>query len=199
MSLYEVPSDINDLFERGSWTYRILDYTIDEMDNMQAMDFFLEHIGCPAENIHEHTGTQVILKHKDYPQMLCVDSSGLGDFYSHGFSVSMVDLPAHKVLTFADPVNDGRGNISISCTAADGYLFRICNYWTGYGFKGWIVDQNKYTGERRPFFDDVEAAKTSMEDSARSYYEGQYDRYAEALARTMAVLGYDPATINPAL
>jgi len=199
MRIYEVPTDINDLFERGSWHYRIVDYTIDSMDNVQSMDFFLDYIGCPTENIHEHTGTQVILKHSDYPDMLCLDSSGLGDFYSHGFSVSTIEKPEHKVLTFTDQVNDGRGNISITATAADGYSFRICNYWTGYGFKGWIVEQNKYTGERRPYFDDLETAKTSMEASARSHYEGHCERYSQSLARTLAVLGWDATTITPSL
>ena len=108
----------------------------------------------------------------------------------------VIQLPLPTVLTFADSVNDGRGNISIACTAADGYSFRICNYWTGYGFKGWIVDQNKYTGERRPFFEDLEVAKTSMEDSARGYYEDQCERYSNSLSRILAVLGYQSMTIK---
>lgn len=199
MVTYEVPSDINDLFERGSWSYRIIDYTIPGMDNMQSMDFFLEHIGCPAENIHEHSGTQVILKHPNYPAMLCVDSFGLGDFYSHCFNVSSVDIPPHKVLTFAEPINDGRGNVSIACTAPDRYSFHICNYWTGYGFKGWIVDQNKYTKVSRPYFDDLETAKTKMEEHARKFYEDLQELYASELSCILAILGEESITIEAKL
>lgn len=90
--IYEMPDSVAHMFSSGwSCSYRVIDYTIGEMDNIQSMQFFLDYIGATDENIIEDSGTQVILCHPDYPQHLCIDSGGLGDFFSHGFDVSEVD------------------------------------------------------------------------------------------------------------
>ncbi len=88
---YEVPSSIKELFENKEASYRIIDYTIQEMDNIESMCYFLEYVGIPAENIEEDSGTQVILKHPEFDYKLVIDSGGLGDFYSHGYDVSIFE------------------------------------------------------------------------------------------------------------
>jgi hypothetical protein len=46
------------------------------------------------EMIEEDNGTQVILKHPNYKYKLCIDSGGLGDFFSHGYDVSVLETSA---------------------------------------------------------------------------------------------------------
>lgn len=53
------------------------------------MVFFLQHIGATQENIVMDDGTQVVLQHPDFDYKVVVDSGGLGDFYSHGFDVTI--------------------------------------------------------------------------------------------------------------
>ncbi len=88
---YEVPSSVKELFENKEASYRIIDYTIQEMDNIESMYFFLEHVGVTAENIEEDSGTQVILKHPEFDYKLVIDAGGLGDFHSHGYDVSIYE------------------------------------------------------------------------------------------------------------
>lgn len=85
--IIEVPDSVLQLFEQGENSYRIIDYET-EMDNNQSMQYFLECIGATDENIFEDSGTQVILKHPDRADMMVVDAGGLGDFFSHGFTVT---------------------------------------------------------------------------------------------------------------
>ena len=65
------------------------DYTIQEMDNNQSMQFFLDCIGATEDNIDVDDGTQVVVKHPDFDHKLVIDSGGLGDFYSHGYNVTL--------------------------------------------------------------------------------------------------------------
>ena len=89
MSIYKIPESIEDLFEQGENSYSIIDYSPEmEMDNNESMAFFLEQIGVQKENIILDNGTQVILKCNGYKEIYCIDSGGLGDFFSHGFDVS---------------------------------------------------------------------------------------------------------------
>lgn len=85
--IYEIPDSVLSLFQQGESSYRIISYER-EMDNNQSMRHFLECIGATEDNIYEDSGTQVILKHPDRPDMFVVDAGGLGDFFSHGFDVS---------------------------------------------------------------------------------------------------------------
>jgi len=90
MAIYEIPASVKELFDYGeTMGYRIIDYTKPEMDNIQSMAFFLELIGVKDENIFQDDGTQVILMHPDYEYKLVIDSGGLGDFYAHGFTISL--------------------------------------------------------------------------------------------------------------
>ena len=92
MATYEIPDNVKELFEQGENSYRIIDYAPDmEMDNNQSMDYFLDAIGATDENITEHHGTQVVLIHQDFGMKYVVDSGGLGDFFSHGFEVSLYE------------------------------------------------------------------------------------------------------------
>lgn len=86
---YDIPESVSELFANGERSYSIVDYDIEPMDNIQSMAFFLDEVGVTCEDIAEADGTQVYLKHKDYPYQMCVDAGGLGDFYSHSFSVSI--------------------------------------------------------------------------------------------------------------
>lgn len=89
-SVYEIPDTVKELFENGEASYRIIDYNIPDMDNIESMQFFLERIGATAENIETDDGTQVVLKHPDFKEKYVIDSGGLGDFYSHGYDVSLL-------------------------------------------------------------------------------------------------------------
>jgi len=92
MATYELPDTVKELFEQGGNQYRIIDYAPEmEMDNNQSMEYFLDHIGATGDNIKYHDGTQVTLVHEDYGMMYVVDASGLGDFFSHGFEVSLYE------------------------------------------------------------------------------------------------------------
>ncbi len=84
---YDIPESVDELFANGERSYSIIDYTIPPMDNIQSMEFFLNAIGANNEDIAEVYDTQVYLKHKNYPHQMCINSGGLGDFYSHGFDV----------------------------------------------------------------------------------------------------------------
>ena len=85
---YNIPDNIDDLFEEGESTYSIIDYDAPSMDNNQSMDYFIEHLDISPENILEDEGTMIIVCHKDYGYNLRIDAGGLGDFYSHKFEVS---------------------------------------------------------------------------------------------------------------
>lgn len=87
--IYETPDSMRDLFERGEASYRIIDYNIPGMDNIESMGYFLETIGYTDDNIETDDGTQVVLKHPDFDFKLVIDSGGLGDFYSHGYDVTL--------------------------------------------------------------------------------------------------------------
>ena len=91
MAIYEIPNSVQDMFEQGETSYRIVDYTIQEMDNNQSMQYFLDCIGATDDNIEIDDGTQVVVKHPNFDYKLVIDSGGLGDFYSHGYDVSLLE------------------------------------------------------------------------------------------------------------
>lgn len=91
MAIYEIPNDVLDMFKQGENSYRIIDYTIKDMDNIESMEFFLECIGANDSNIDSCFGTQVIMKHPDFDYKLVIDSGGLGDFFSHGYDVKIME------------------------------------------------------------------------------------------------------------
>ena len=41
-------------------------------------------------NIETDDGTQVVIVHPDFDHKLVIDSGGLGDFYSHGYDVTLL-------------------------------------------------------------------------------------------------------------
>jgi hypothetical protein len=86
--IYEIPTSVKEMFEQGENSYRIIDYSIQEMDNIQSMQLFLYCIGATTDNIETDDGTQVVIIHPDFDQKLVIDSGGLGDFYSHGYDVT---------------------------------------------------------------------------------------------------------------
>jgi len=91
MAIYEIPNSVQHMFEQGETSYRIVDYTIQEMDNNQSMQFFLDCIGATEDNIETDDGTQIVIKHENFNHKLVIDSGGLGDFYSHGYDVTLLD------------------------------------------------------------------------------------------------------------
>jgi len=86
MSLYNLPSNIWQLFEEGQPEYRM--DTDEAMDNRQAMQEFLYKLQIGNENILEDNGTQVVLIHGNYDYKIVVDCGGLGDSFSHKFTIS---------------------------------------------------------------------------------------------------------------
>jgi hypothetical protein len=91
MATYEIPDSVTDLFEQGENSYRIIDYEIPDMDNIESLGYFLDQVGVSNGNIYESESTQVVLTHPDFDFMLVVDSGGLGDFYSHRYDVSLYE------------------------------------------------------------------------------------------------------------
>jgi len=88
--IYEIPNSIQEIFENGETSYRIIDYTIESMDNNKSMEYFLEYSNILPDYIEDNYGTQVILKHPDYQYNIVIDSGGLGDFYSHIYVASVI-------------------------------------------------------------------------------------------------------------
>lgn len=92
IQIYEVPEMIKQMFADAPISYRIIDYSDGmEMDNIQSMNYFLNYIDFPCEDIVEDYGTQVVLQHEDFDYKIVIDSGGLGDFFSHGFDVSILE------------------------------------------------------------------------------------------------------------
>jgi hypothetical protein len=89
MNNFNLPEDIDELFYRGEETYSLIDYDLPEMDNIQSMDFFVNLLDIPEENILLDDGTMIILTHPDYDYNLRIDAGGLGDFHSHKWEVSI--------------------------------------------------------------------------------------------------------------
>lgn len=87
--IYEIPNSVKEMFEQGENSYRIIDYSIQAMDNIQSMQHFLDRIGATSDNIETDDGTQVVIVHPDFDHKLVIDSGGLGDFYSHGYDVTL--------------------------------------------------------------------------------------------------------------
>lgn len=87
--IIEIPSSVKEMFENGERSYRIIDYTIQSMDNNQSMQYFLDCIGATSDNIETDDGTQVVVIHPEFEHKLVIDGGGLGDFFSHGFDVSI--------------------------------------------------------------------------------------------------------------
>ena len=89
MDIYEVPSNVHELFLTKEAFYRIIDYSLD-MNNIQSMQFFLDYVGIEEGCVVQDLGTQVIVCHEDFDYKLQIDSGGLGDFFSHGFEVVLI-------------------------------------------------------------------------------------------------------------
>ena len=85
---YEVPGSLKEMFEEEGY-YKIINYEY-EMDNVQALNHFFEVVGVPSDNILLHDGTQAFLFHPDFNFHLVIDSSGLGDFFSHQFELTKI-------------------------------------------------------------------------------------------------------------
>jgi len=88
IAIYEIPEDLDKLFFNAETEYRIIDYGLAEMDNFASMAFFCNLVGITDEDIEMNDGTQIIVKHINYPQLLVIDAGGLGDFHSHSFTVT---------------------------------------------------------------------------------------------------------------
>ena len=86
-SRYYIPADVDELFTNGKAQYEIYDWD-QAGDNVFAINLFLECVNVPDEMIEECEGTQVILN--DGVTRLCIDSGGLGDFYHHGYDVTVL-------------------------------------------------------------------------------------------------------------
>ena len=88
MSLYEIPGSVQELFDNGEEQYRIIDPEQDR-DNISALRLFLELVGVPDDMIECDDETQVTLFNGE--KRIVIDSGGLGDFFSHGYEVTVID------------------------------------------------------------------------------------------------------------
>lgn len=93
MSDYQIPSDYGELFANGEAYYSIEDKD-QSGDNIFAMKLFLEVVGVPESFVEFDEGTRVILF--DGETRIQIDSEGLGDFNSHGFSVTLLNPKNEK-------------------------------------------------------------------------------------------------------
>lgn len=89
--IYEIPGSVKELFTDES-SYRIIDRDAGEMDNIEAMRYFIESVGISSDHILLDDGTQVHFWHPEFSYHIVIDSSGLGDFYSHDYDVTRVDF-----------------------------------------------------------------------------------------------------------
>ena len=92
MNGYDMPDSLQEIFEVGETQWTARDYIPEmEMDNVEAMAWFMDFVGISPEDCESIEDTQIIVKHTDYTHKLCIDSGGLGDFFSHAFEVSIVE------------------------------------------------------------------------------------------------------------
>lgn len=83
-----IPENIDDLFINRDNEYQM--YTNEYLDNYQSMSLFIEELQL-QDLIINNEGTQIQLKHCDFPYTLQIDAVGLGYFYSHKFIVSILE------------------------------------------------------------------------------------------------------------
>ena len=89
MDGYFLPKDIDELFNSGETQWYVIDHDpYMDMDNVRSLEFFLDAVGISEDDCVVTEDTQVILKHNG--RYMCVDSGGLGDFFSHSFDVHEV-------------------------------------------------------------------------------------------------------------
>lgn len=92
---YVLPDSVQSLFQEKEASYKIVDYTIRDMDNIESMQLFIECVGL-ENHIALNDGTQVTFYHPDFNYHIVIDSGGLGDFYSHGFEASIVTVDEYR-------------------------------------------------------------------------------------------------------
>jgi len=72
-------------------------HTAQNGDNVFAMRLFIELVGIPEDMIIQDDGTQIVVT--DGHTTLCIESGGLGDFYLHGYNVTLPEESKAKDLT----------------------------------------------------------------------------------------------------
>ena len=82
-----LPENVKDLFDNPDNEWQLFDYE-NEMNNYEALEYFCDLIGCKDDNYAEFEGSEATLIHPDYNFEVYIDSSGLGDFFSHKFETS---------------------------------------------------------------------------------------------------------------
>jgi hypothetical protein len=87
-----LPSTSKELFSNGTESYYF--HTDEEMDNNESMKAFLNMVGITDEEITLYDGTQVYLSNGTIHLQL--DSSGMGDMYSHLIEVSVIPQAIHE-------------------------------------------------------------------------------------------------------
>lgn len=84
-----LPDDASELFQEyisGIRQYNM--NTIEPMDNVASMTFFLEAIDMDQINLYHIDGTKAIIYHDLYPFKIQIDAGGRDDFFSHKFELS---------------------------------------------------------------------------------------------------------------
>lgn len=85
-TVYEI---VEELKKHGSAEYDFFDYEpAMEMDNYQAMGYFVDHVEIPDELIVAHEDSLVIFRVDGIDRNIAISSHGGGDFFSHCFSCS---------------------------------------------------------------------------------------------------------------
>jgi hypothetical protein len=95
--IWEMCETKEQFYENNEATYRVQEYTSDyDMDNIQALSWFLDYLDFEDEDIIYNEGAQCQVKVKD--KVFQIDSYGFGDFFSHQFDV----------IEIADTVDEGQ-------------------------------------------------------------------------------------------
>lgn len=86
---------IHEIFDsvkkQGSNVY---EFETDEplLTNTVTMQFYIDYLtDIQPEHIVQNDGTQVILRHPDYPFEVQLDASGRGDFCTHRIDITKVE------------------------------------------------------------------------------------------------------------
>ena len=81
-----LPDTVETLFENQETEYSYFSET--PLDNIQSMAWFIEYLDL-EKHITLYDGTQIFVNHPSFKETLRIDAGGLGDFFSHSFTVSI--------------------------------------------------------------------------------------------------------------
>lgn len=99
-----IPESTVDLFNNKAMEYSIEDNSV-SMNNVESLSWSIARLS--HENLtYNQFGTEAFLMHEDYNFALYITSYGLGDEFSHGFSVVVIEK--EEYLRILESIGDSR-------------------------------------------------------------------------------------------